>query len=107
CWSLSCPTSHATLPGDAGMTSGRGKDMSASIRARLRNLSGERGEEFEYLLGRYAIEALLRRLADSKHRDRFILKGAMLFVLWGIEEHRVTRDVDFLGFGDLSPGTLR
>jgi hypothetical protein len=30
----------------------------------------------------------------------------MLFVLWGMEKHRVTRDVDFLGFGELSPESL-
>lgn len=84
----------------------KGRDIAASVRARLRQLAGQRGEDFEYLLGRYAIESLLRRLAASPHHDRFVLKGAMLFVLWGMEKHRVTRDVDFLGFGELSPESL-
>lgn len=88
------------------MASGQGRNIGASVRARLRNLAGDRGEDFEYLLGRYAIESLLRRLTVSKYRDHFVLKGAMLFVLWGIEQHRVTRDVDFLGFGDMSPQNL-
>ncbi|MCC5875772.1 MAG: nucleotidyl transferase AbiEii/AbiGii toxin family protein [Candidatus Sumerlaeia bacterium] len=88
------------------MAGGQGRDIGASVRARLRNLAGDRGEDFEFLLGRYAIESLLRRLTASAYQDRFVLKGAMLFVLWGIEKHRVTRDVDFLGFGDMSPEVL-
>jgi hypothetical protein len=80
--------------------------MGASVRARLRALAGERGDDFEFLLGRYAIEGLLRRISASPHRDRFVLKGAMLFILWGLDGHRVTRDVDFLGFGNLSPESL-
>ena len=82
------------------------KDIAASTRAKLRNLASADGHDFEFVLGRYAIEGLLRRLAASKHRDRFVLKGALLFVLWGIDRHRVTRDVDFLGFGSLNPGDL-
>ena len=36
---------------------------------------------------------------SSPHRDRFVLKGAMLFTLWSKEPHRKTRDLDLLGFG--------
>lgn len=35
------------------------------------------------------------RLSVSEHSDRFILKGAWLFYVWGISR-RATRDVDFL-----------
>ena len=89
------------------MAKGAPRDAGASARARLRALAGERGDDFEFVLGRYAIEGLLRRLSASTHRDRFILKGAMLFVLWGIDGHRVTRDVDFLGYGRITPDSLR
>lgn len=54
----------------------------------------------ELLLTRYALERLLHRLSLSPHRDRFVLKGAMLLATWFDEPHRATRDVDLLGFGD-------
>lgn len=47
------------------------------------------------------------RLSRSPHADRFVLKGAMLFVLWLQDSHRPTQDLDLLGFGDLSADNLR
>jgi hypothetical protein len=41
-------------------------------------------------------------LSQSEHRDVFVLKGAMLFQLWGDQPHRPTRDLDLLGRGDNS-----
>ncbi|MGD0188348.1 MAG: nucleotidyl transferase AbiEii/AbiGii toxin family protein, partial [Roseiarcus sp.] len=43
---------------------------------------------------------LLYRLSVSEHRERFILKGAMLFVTWVADPFRPTRDLDLLGYGD-------
>ena len=51
------------------------------------------------LLNRYARERLLYRLSQSPHRDRFILKGAMLFSVWAQKPFRSTWDADFLSFG--------
>ena len=62
-------------------------NMAVSVRQRLLNLARERGENFDYLLTRYGLERLLYRLANSPYRERFILKGAMLFLLWGMDEH--------------------
>ena len=59
-----------------------------------------RTEDFQLLLTRYANERLLYRLSVSPHGKHFILKGATLFTLWTGKAHRVTRDVDLLGFGD-------
>lgn len=59
-----------------------------------------RGQPMELLLTRYALERLLHRLSLSPHRERFVLKGAMLLTTWFDEPHRATRDVDLLGFGD-------
>lgn len=70
-----------------------------SIRQRLRNLMRERGEDAQFGLQRYAIERFLYRLGVSAYRDRFILKGAALFALWGGAAYRATRDVDFTGYG--------
>jgi hypothetical protein len=38
-------------------------------------------------------------IARSSHRDRFILKGTMLFGLWANVPYRATGDLDLLGFG--------
>jgi predicted nucleotidyltransferase component of viral defense system len=78
----------------------RQRNLPASVRQRLLNLSRERGEDFNYLLTRYGNERLLYRLARSQHRDQFVLKGAALFETWSESPHRATRDIDFLGFGD-------
>ena len=75
------------------------KDMTASVRQRLLNLSRKRKEDFNLVLTRFGIERLLYRLSKSKHADDFILKGAMLFHLWSATPHRPTRDVDLLSFG--------
>lgn len=71
----------------------------ASIRQRLLDRARARGEEFQYVLDRFAVERLLYRLSQSAWRDEFVLKGAMLFALWFDQPHRPTRDADFLGFG--------
>ncbi len=76
------------------------RDTGASVRARLLALARSKGQAFDLLLTRYAIERLLYRLSVSRHRDRFVLKGAMLMASWFDNPHRPTRDVDFLGYGD-------
>jgi hypothetical protein len=75
------------------------RNLPASIRQRLLNLSAQRKEAFDLVLGRFAIERLLYRLSHSPYADRFLLKGAMLFTVWTGASHRPTRDVDLLGFG--------
>ena len=67
------------------------------------NLARERGEDFQQLLVSYALERLLYRLAQSRHCDRFVLKGALLFRMWFDLAQRPTRDADFLGFGNAEP----
>jgi predicted nucleotidyltransferase component of viral defense system len=79
------------------------RDIGASVRARLLNLARQKGQALDLLLTRYAIERLLHRLSISSHRDRFVLKGAMLMTTWFDDPHRPTRDVDFLGYGDPAP----
>jgi predicted nucleotidyltransferase component of viral defense system len=79
------------------------QNIGASVRARLLNLAKERNQPFELLLVRYTLERLLYRLSKSKHRDKFVLKGAMLMRHWLDDPHRPTRDLDLLGFGDSDP----
>ena len=71
----------------------------ASIRQRLLDRARIRGEDFQLVLDRYAVERLLYRLSISPHREQFLLKGALLFALWFDQQHRPTRDADLLGFG--------
>ena len=88
------------------MSPERRRNLAASVRQRLLNLARERREDFNHLLTRYANERLLFRLAESVHRDQFVLKGATLFELWHDVPHRATRDVDLLGFGELDVDRL-
>jgi hypothetical protein len=73
-----------------------------SIRQRLRNELRARGEDVTLGLPRYAVERFLYRLGRSSHRERFVLKGATLFAIWGTA-YRPTRDVDFTGYGSSEP----
>lgn len=75
------------------------KNLGASIRARLLSLSQSNGQPFDLLLTRFVLERLLYRLSQSSHRDKFVLKGAMLVTTWIDNPQRGTRDLDFLGFG--------
>lgn len=79
------------------------RDVGASIRARLLTLARQKGQAFDLLLTRYATERLLYRLSSTPHRDRFVLKGAMLITTWFDDPHRPTRDVDLLSYGDPAP----
>jgi predicted nucleotidyltransferase component of viral defense system len=74
-------------------------NLSASVLSRLLVLAKQRGEDYNLLLNRFALERLLLRISTSPHADRFLLKGALLFALWYDDPHRPTRDADFLGFG--------
>ena len=82
------------------------KDMAASVRQRLLNLSRDRGENYQLLLTRYALERFLYRLSISRHANSLVLKGAFRFMAWTDEAHRPTRDLDFTGTGDESPENL-
>jgi hypothetical protein len=75
------------------------KNPAASIRARLLILAQSKGQDYQRILGRYAIERFLYRLGGSMHRDKFAIKGAKLFTLWTGETHRPTKDLDLLGWG--------
>lgn len=78
-------------------------NVAASVNQRLLNLARERKEDFGLTLTKYGLERLLFRLSESKHRDVFVLKGALLFELWTEQRYRPTRDADFLATGDNTP----
>ena len=82
------------------------RNIGASVRARLLDRARAERSDFQILLTRYALERLLYRLSVSEHRERFILKGAMLFVTWVTDPFRPTRDLDLLGYGDGEVGGI-
>ncbi len=82
------------------------KNLGASVRARLLQIAKAKGQIFDLVLTRYAIERLLYRLSRSPHADQFVLKGAMLLMTWFDEPFRGTRDLDLLGYGDPDPEAL-
>jgi predicted nucleotidyltransferase component of viral defense system len=75
------------------------QNVAASVHARLLNRSRETGEDFRFILHRYAAERFLYRLGRSPYRDQYVLKGAMLYALWGGAVYRPTHDLDFTGYG--------
>ena len=75
----------------------KGTNTAHSIRQRLLNYAQAHRENFDLVMLRYANERLLYRLGRSEYAERFLLKGATLFLLWNENgPHRPTRDVDLL-----------
>jgi predicted nucleotidyltransferase component of viral defense system len=72
----------------------------ASVRTRLANQARIKGINLELFFVRYTLERLLYRLGQSKYRQRFILKGAMLQTVWLEDPFRPTRDLDLLARGN-------
>jgi hypothetical protein len=82
------------------------RNVPASIHARLLRIAHDRGEEYQRLLVLYALERFLYRLGRSEHSERYVLKGAMLFRVWEGALPRATRDLDLLGLGIGSQGSV-
>jgi len=83
------------------------KNFAASVRQRLLNLSKENDADYNAMLQRFTRERFLYRLGMSSEVDRFTLKGAALFVVWGGGEFRPTKDVDLLGSGSPDHAVVR
>ena len=72
------------------------QNVAASVRQRLMNTAKASGRPFQEVLQYFAMERFLYRLSKSPHSDRFILKGALMFTVWGAPASRPTRDIDLL-----------
>jgi predicted nucleotidyltransferase component of viral defense system len=72
------------------------KNLGASVRARLTNVARETKRDFDAILLQYFQERFLYRLSISPHRSAFVLKGALLFLVYEMPFFRPTKDVDFL-----------
>ena len=84
------------------------RNLGVSVRTRLLTLSQARGMVYNQALVRYALEGILLRISLGRHADRFILKGAMLYVIWQPDNPpRATQDLDLLCFGPPEPAFCR
>jgi len=73
------------------------KNIPASVRARLLNIARQKKVSFDTILLQYFQERFLYRLSISEYKDKFILKGGLLFLAYNIPLLRPTRDMDLLG----------
>ena len=76
--------------------------LAQSVHTRLLAHARRAGLDPNLVLTRYTAERFLYRLSRSPHAERFVLKGALLLLVWLGEQTRPTRDADLLGLGDLS-----
>ncbi|MDF1592693.1 MAG: nucleotidyl transferase AbiEii/AbiGii toxin family protein [Desulfobacterales bacterium] len=73
------------------------KNTAASLHQRLINKAKDTARPFNEILQHFAIERFIYRLSKSPHADRFLLKGALMFVAWTGPGSRPTMDIDLLG----------
>jgi predicted nucleotidyltransferase component of viral defense system len=73
------------------------KNIAASVKEKLRNISIKSGKEFQSIVRQHVQERFLYRLSESLYSNNLILKGALLFIAHDISRNRPTRDIDFLG----------
>ncbi len=67
---------------------------STQLKALIRNLSKEKNVQLEVILRTFMHERLLERVAKSKYRNRFILKGGLLIAAIAGIDARSTMDMD-------------
>lgn len=70
-------------------------DLEKSFKAKLRAIAKEKNRDPSDLWQNLTLERFLVRLANSKYREHFVLKGGILLSKY-IEIGRETSDLDFL-----------
>lgn len=76
------------------------RDIPASVRGQLENLARKSGRPLQELMQYFVMERFLFRLSQSEYVDRFVLKGALMFMVWGSPQSRATRDIDLLAHAE-------
>lgn len=84
----------------------RPRHIALSVADRLLQRARRTGEDHQLLLARYGLERLMYRLSQSPGQERFVVKGALLFLVWAEEPFRATRDLDLLALREPSPEEL-
>ena len=83
------------------------QNLAASVYARLLKRAEPGDEQFQFVLMRYGAERLMYRLSQSEHAANFVLKGAMMFLVWTGAQYRATKDMDLLALKSSSVERLR
>lgn len=73
------------------------KNIAASVRNRLMNISNESKRDYNAILRHYFQERFLYRISISPYKSSLVLKGAFLLMTKEISKFRPTKDIDFLG----------
>jgi predicted nucleotidyltransferase component of viral defense system len=73
------------------------KNIAASVHNRLLKKARKSSRPFNELFQHYAIERFLYRLSKSPCADKFVLKGALMLMVWESPVSRPTMDIDLLG----------
>ena len=76
------------------------RNVATSVHQRLLNHARSGGRPFNEVLQYFALERFLYRMGCSPHKDRLVLKGALMFTVWQSLGTRSTRDIDLLGHMD-------
>lgn len=71
-------------------------DIAASVLARLKNKAKASGISYQQCLQLFFQEEFLRKLAASRYRSNFVLKGGLFIYTLTNFESRATVDVDFM-----------
>jgi predicted nucleotidyltransferase component of viral defense system len=80
---------------------------SPAVLVGLKRRAKETGRTVSETIHYYAMERFLYRLGTSRHRDVFVLKGAMMLRAWDAASARSTRDIDFLAFASNDLESIR
>ncbi|MBN2050734.1 MAG: nucleotidyl transferase AbiEii/AbiGii toxin family protein [Spirochaetales bacterium] len=73
------------------------KNLQASIKARLLNISRSFGIDYNLIIRLYMQEGILRRISKSSYASSLYLKGGLLLYSLSGFSGRPTKDIDFLG----------
>lgn len=73
------------------------KQLTDSIKSRLKNIAQSENKTYQILLIRYFTERLIYRLSISPFKNHFCLKGGALLYAFAKETSRPTMDLDLLG----------
>ncbi len=82
------------------------KNVAASVHQRLLDQARKQNRPFQTVLQHYALERWLYPLSESSQVDRFVLKGALMLLVWRAPVVRHTLDIDLLGRIDNDPVVL-
>ena len=82
------------------------RNLAASVRQRLLNKAREEGRPYGEVSRHFAMERFLYRLPRSPHGRHFVLKGALMFMVWRAPRSRPTMDIDLGSLGISEAGEI-